>query len=160
MRRAPHESPPRFRLTPHYLFTVVISWLLPGAGHWILGFRVRGVLIGATLLGTFWFGEAILAENMAVTRKVHPIFFGLQAGNGFSALLADTLWGAATRPARPDVIDEIARDLPARLNLGILLCSVSGLLNVLVILHVMDPRTWQGGDASNAADEVPDEKGS
>ncbi|MBN1443074.1 MAG: hypothetical protein JXA90_10200 [Planctomycetes bacterium] len=129
-----------FPMTPQYLLTVILGWLVPGVGHWILGYRMRGALLGATLLGTFWLGECVLAGRMAVTLEVHPIFFGLQAGNGLSAFAANMLFG---RPAHPDQTEVIQRNLPEHLNLGILFCSVSGLLNMLVVLQLLDPRTWR-----------------
>jgi hypothetical protein len=132
----------RFSVDSGYVFTAILSWLLPGAGHWLLGYRVRAVVIGATLLGLFWTGEVLLAKNMAVTWEVHPVFFCLQAGNGFSALLADGLWGEPLYPNEGSD-SKIRYDLPVHLNLGILFASISGLLNLLVVLHVLDPRVWK-----------------
>ena len=135
----PGEAP--FRPDANYFFTGALSWLVPGAGHWLLGYRVRAVMIGLTILGVFWTGESVLAEKKGVTWDVHPVFFCLQAGNGFSAFLADGLWGD---PMHAETNFEVIHDdLPVHLNLGILLCSVSGLLNLLVVLHVFDPRTWK-----------------
>ncbi|MBI4601665.1 MAG: hypothetical protein HY721_06865 [Planctomycetes bacterium] len=144
-----HDTAPqaRFRLSGEYFFTVLSSWLLPGAGHWLLGYRVRGALLAASLLGLFWVGEALAipaaeggsrSKPIAVGRKVNPVFFACQVGNGFSTLLAEALWG---KPG-PNVLDPIDRSLPRYLNLGILFTSVSGLINLLLVLHVMDPRTW------------------
>ena len=131
-----------------YVTTVVLSWLLPGAGHWVLGYRVRALVLGVAILGTFWIGETVLGENLAVTRQVHPVFFGLQAGSGASAFIADTVWGDPlhTNASNTDFIAGGRADLPAlpeHLSLGILFCSVAGLLNVLLVLHVMDPKTWR-----------------
>jgi hypothetical protein len=107
------------------------------------------VVLGGSILGLFWAGELLALSPpdaeyprhpLAVTREVHPIFFACQVGNGFSTLVANSLWG------KPRYRDEIRafldRDLPLYLNLGILLTSISGLLNYLLILHVLDPRTW------------------
>ncbi len=138
---APAET---FHLTPNYLFTVVMSWLVPGAGHWLLGYRVRATVIGVTLIGTFWCGESVLAENMAVTRRVHWVFFSLQAGNGASAFVANHFWG---EPVVSDDTRSIQTDLPRHINLGILFCTISGLLNALVVLHILDPRTWKEAEA-------------
>ena len=144
----PVEKP--FRLSYQYLCTGILSWLLPGAGHWLLGYRVRATVICVSLLGAFWTGESLLADNLAVTREVHPVFFCLQAGNGFSAFLADGLWGDAIH--QEENTRKIHDDLPVDLNLGILLCSVSGLLNLLVVLHVFDPRTWREAARDAEAD--------
>lgn len=141
-------------MTPFYLGVAVLSWLLPGAGHVLLGYRVRGLVIGGALLGSFWLGETILANNMAVTREVHPIFFALQMGNGGSALLANELWG---KPLDDEGnIAAINRNLPKSINLGILFCTISGLLNFLVVLHVLDPQTWREAEADSARMSVSD----
>ena len=141
--------PKTFQLDSNYLFAAVMSWLIPGAGHWIRGYRVRGLILAVVLLGTFWVGQTVLADNMAVSFDVHPIFFFLEVGNGFSTLLADSLWGA---PLHLNQTDRIRTDLPDHLSLGILFCSISGLLNLLVLLHVMDPRSW-------TAEETDEENG-
>jgi len=140
----------RFHLTAEYIFTIVSAWLLPGAGHWFLGYRVRAVVLGSTILGLFWAGELLALSPpeaefprhpLAVTREVHPIFFACQVGNGFSALFANSLWGKARYEDR-GADSRLDKHLPAYLNLGILLTSISGLLNYLLILHILDPRTW------------------
>jgi TM2 domain-containing membrane protein YozV len=38
------------------LLTVLVSWLIPGAGHFLLGRRGRGAIIFATVLVTFLVG--------------------------------------------------------------------------------------------------------
>lgn len=145
---SPQKKPPGFKITVDYLTTAVSAWLVPGAGHFLLGHKVRGSILGATILGLFWAGQALArppegAENrqpMAVSRKVSPVFFACQVGNGLSTLASEHLWGQphyGESPSQP-----IDRYLPRHLNLGILLTSLSGLLNLLVILHVLDPRTW------------------
>jgi hypothetical protein len=136
-----------------YLFTVVSAWLVPGAAHWLLGYRVRGVVLGISILGLFWLGESLAiagpiedktgkpipAKPIAVSREIHPIFFACQVGNGFSTLLAQSLWGA---PRYKDETYRLDPTLPRHLNLAILLTSVSGLLNYLLVLHALDPRSW------------------
>lgn len=152
----PESDPPAFRFSAEYIFTVVSAWLIPGAGHWVLGSRIRGTLLGAIILGLFWSGQvlAIRPPNphfprtpLAVSREVSPIFYICQAGNGFSAILSNTLWG--TPPYRDVASGSLDRHLPRNINLGILFTSVSGLLNYLLILHILDPRTWSQAGASS-----------
>ena len=138
-----------------------VTWLVPGAGYWLLGYRTRAVLLAVLLLGLFWTGELLLAGNgngqfMAVTYEVHPVFFVLESGNGLSALLANFIWGAA---AHVDGMHNI-KDMPRHLNLGILLCSISGMLNVLLVLNILDRKTWlraAGQDRGSGEDEGKDE---
>lgn len=130
--------------TGRYVCAGVAGWLLPGAGHWLLGFRARAVVIGVTLLGLFWFGEKVTADHMAISKQVHPFFYPCQMGNGLSTIVAQKLWGQPRLPMsneRPD------HNLPRGYHLGILFTTVSGLLNILAVLHVLDPRTWQLANA-------------
>src|SRR5262245_47593206 len=92
-----------FQPTLEYLFTVISSWLIPGAGHFLMGHRVRGTVLGVAILGLFWSGQWLSvraadsptqrSKPIAVSHKVSPVFFGCQVGNGFSTLLSDLLWG-------------------------------------------------------------------
>ena len=145
-----------FRFSLDYLFTVISAWLIPGAGHWLLGNRLRGALMGASILGLFWVGQALAVPPdspkgprvpIAVSRKLSPIFFACQAGNGFSTFLSNTLWG---EPRYPDRTDELDRYLPRQLNLAFLFTSISGLLNYLLVLHILDPRSWQEAAAERS----------
>lgn len=142
MQTSPGESnPSKMKNSPSdRLLAGVLSWLVPGAGYWLLGFKWRAVLLGTLLLGIFWTGECLIGGFMAVTYEVHPVFFCLQAGNGLSTFIANGLWGAAV--VNPDNIHHIQTDLPPYLNLGLLFCVVSGMLNILLVLHVLDVRTW------------------
>jgi hypothetical protein len=37
----------------------LLAWLIPGAGHWFLGRRVRAVILFVIIQGLFWWGVAI-----------------------------------------------------------------------------------------------------
>ncbi len=128
-----------------YVLTVVSSWLIPGSGHWLLGYRMRGAILGLGVIGLFWFGESALANNMAVSKETSPIFYGCQMGNGLSTLVAQRLWGkphtsktANYGPPRPP-----DATIPRHYHFGVLFTTVSGLLNMLAVLHVLDPDTWR-----------------
>ncbi|HZN59475.1 MAG TPA: DUF6677 family protein [Planctomycetota bacterium] len=140
-------APPAFRITPDLVLTVAAAWLIPGAGHWLLGYRIRGTILGACLLGLFWVGQALACpaipggRPIAVSRQASPIFFPCQLGNGFSTLISQKLWGPPRTPNETKY--PIDANLPRYYNLGILFTSVSGLLNYLLLLHMFDPRTWR-----------------
>jgi len=131
----------------------VLTWLIPGAGYWLLGHRKRAVVLGVVLLGIFWFGELVLAADgngrfMAVTYEVHPVFFFLEAGNGLSAVLANWIWGEAETEGLHAI-----KSMPRHLNLGILFCVVSGMLNILLVMNILDKQTWLRNGEKPAADE-------
>lgn len=37
----------------------ILAWIVPGAGHWYLGRRVRAVILFAVIQGLFWTGVAL-----------------------------------------------------------------------------------------------------
>ena len=148
---------PAFTLSGEYVFTVISAWLIPGAGHFLLGYRIRGLILGVSLLALFWVGQSLAVplknprlhqqqrSPMAVSREVNPVFFFCQAGNGLSTLLSNYRWGKAHYPnANTPNID---RQIPSTLNLAILFTSISGLLNYLLLLHILDPKTWTQANA-------------
>jgi TM2 domain-containing membrane protein YozV len=150
-RPTPSEKPKAFSPDFNYLLAVVFSWLVPGAGHWIIGRPIRGLAMFFLLVGSFWWGEWI-SSGYAVTRVEHPIFFYAQVGNGLSALLADKIqFGDLPPRVPPQHRQEIDRQIPPQITMGILITSVSGLLNVLLVLFIMDPRSWEAAQAAAMA---------
>ena len=121
------------------ILAAVLTWLIPGAGYWILGYRKKALALGIILLGLFWTGASILGGSMAVTYEVHPVFFCLEAGNGLSTFISNWAWGD---PVHADGLRSI-QNMPVHLNLGILCCVVSGMLNILLVLNILDSETWQ-----------------
>ena len=150
-------TPPLKYSTSNYVFTVASNWLLPGAGYWILGQRGRAILLGTSILGLFWMGQC-LAGFKAVSREHHPYFFVGQAGNGFSALLSE--YAIRPRKKRNDSRSPpVSRDLTQHYSTGINFTTISGLLNILLILHLADPRTWRGqGTEDKGTEESSDER--
>ena len=149
-RKKPRKTPtPRIesvKIPPgkrkEYMVALVASWAVPGAGHWQLGYRMRGFVLALTVLGTFWFGQ-VLSDYRAVNRSIHPIFYCAQVGTGFSTVLSNELWGTAVQSENPPSLPKKVDDtLPPHLSTGILYTSIAGLLNMLLVLHVADPRTW------------------
>ena len=136
------------------ILAAVLTWLIPGAGYWILGHRKKALLLGSILLGLFWVGESILGGSMAVTHEVHPVFFYLEAGNGLSTFIANWAWGT---PVHNDSLSEI-QAMPIHLNLGILFCVISGMLNTLLILNILDPETWQSAGQRATVDSAQKEE--
>ncbi len=132
------KPPPTARFTPNfdYFSTVLASWLIPGAGHWILGQRARAAILFAAVNATFWIGQ-YLGDFRPVNFTVHYYIFWGQLGNGLGTLASNHFWGEKRTP--PQGVD---RSLPPHLNTGILFTTIAGLLNLLLVLHVADPNTW------------------
>ena len=105
--------------------TVLLAWLLPGAGHWYLGHRVRGVILCFLLVTIFTLG-VLLTSGGCVNIQRHPYAFALQVFNG-------PMTGVAA------VLSVGLPELPAsKLNdFGMLLTLVAGALNVLLIADAL-----------------------
>ncbi len=126
--------------------TLLLAWLLPGAGHWYIGRRTKAVLFCFILIAMFVLG-VLLTEGGCVDIRPrgavkaalriavldfrgageidagrHPWAFLLQACNGLVAFVALVL--SAGRPEFP------ASKLG---DLGLLLTLVAGALNVLLM---------------------------
>lgn len=136
-----------FRLSMDYVLTGVSSWLIPGSGYWLLGYRVRGAVLGLGIIGLFWFGESALANNMAVSRETSPIFYGCQMGNGLSTLVSQKLWGEPLSSNAANSYRPPDPQIPRYYHFGVLFTTVSGLLNMLAVLHMLDPDTWRRSKA-------------
>lgn len=118
--------------------TVLLAWLLPGAGHWYLGHRVRGVIFCFVLVATFTLG-VLLTEGGCVNVQRHPYAIGLQVFSG-------AVTGVAV------VLGAGSPELPAsKLNdFGMLLTLVAGALNALLIADAL----YRTGPSEARDDEI------
>lgn len=69
-----------------WLVAAFLAWLVPGAGHFYLGRRVRGIIIFLTVTITFWIGIAI-GGVMTVDSRFHPKWFYAQMGTGINGII-------------------------------------------------------------------------
>lgn len=132
------------------VLTVLLAWLLPGAGHWYLGQRVRGVIFCLLLAAVFTLGVVMtqggcidakptgmaewayhtLSRNYDAAKNVdvgrHPLAFLLQMFLSLPALVAWIVTSGASEPAASKLND-----------FGMLLTLVAGALNVLLIADAL-----------------------
>jgi len=69
------------------VLTLVLAWLIPGAGHVCIGRTVRGVIICITIAAMFWTGMAI-GGVMTVDRELEPWWFAADILTGVHGLVA------------------------------------------------------------------------
>lgn len=100
---------------------VLFAWLVPGAGHWYIGQRVKGVVFCFLLVSLFVAG-VLVTEGGCVDVGRHPYAFMLQACEGLVAPAA--LVATAGRAEFP------ASKLG---DLGMLFTLVAGAMNVLLV---------------------------
>lgn len=114
---------------------LLLSWLLPGAGHWYTARRGRAVLYGWAVIGTYAVGLA-LGGLATVSVAGHKWAFLLQIFDGpltLAAAIASHVLGS--------------QPIPSQLaDLGLTMTLVSAAFNVLVM-----------ADAYYLADQAQDE---
>jgi len=116
-----------------------VGWLVPGAGHVLLGRWKKGLFFFAILGATYLFGMWISGFR-PVSFDDNPFYFVGQYGSGLTLLIAK-LRGAEKAIIRPGLD-------PSWLDPGLLYVCVVGLLNLVVMLSVLDAKAL--ADAAGA----------
>lgn len=70
----------------NWIIAAFLAWILPGAGHVYLRRPVRGAIIFATIVATFWAGVAV-GGVMTVDRRHEPWWFTAQMLAGINGLV-------------------------------------------------------------------------
>jgi len=116
-----------------------VGWLVPGAGHVLLGRWKKGLFFFAILGATYLFGMWISGFR-PVSFDDNPFYFVGQYGSGLTLLIAK-LRGAEKAIIRPGLD-------PSWFDPGLLYVCVVGLLNLVVMLSVLDAKAL--ADAAGA----------
>jgi hypothetical protein len=106
-----------------------VAWLVPGAGHFLLGKWKKGLFFLLLLAATYAFGMSI-AGWRPVSFDDNPFYYVGQYGSGATLLLAK-LRGAEKAILRPEIH-------PTWFDPGLLYVCVVGLLNIVVMLNILD----------------------
>lgn len=99
-----------------------LSWLVPGLGHARAGQRGKGVLLGVAVAAVFGLG-LLVSGGHAVDRAINSVWWMGQNLFGGGSLLA-ALFGGPVRMTGE----------PFDLQLGVVLCTVAGLMNLVVMV--------------------------
>lgn len=124
-----------------------VGWLVPGAGHLLVGKWKKGLFFFAILGATYLFGMWI-AGFRTVTFDDNPFYFVGQYGSGATLLIAK-LRGAEKAIIRPGLD-------PSWFDPGLLYVCVVGLLNLVVMLSLLDAGART--DAPSTAAAAPAQK--
>lgn len=108
----------------HPSAAVLLGWLVPGAGHISQGRVARGVFCFVLITGMFVLG-CLLAEGTNLDRTRHFYYWAGQTLLGPMAFVAEFVSGPWVMEMRPRYSDA-----------GVMLASVAGVLNVLLLLDV------------------------
>ncbi len=99
-----------------------LSLVIPGLGQFVQGRRARGILIAVMLVAVFLVGTQ-MAGGTNLDRERHFYYWAGQFMLGGPAWLAEFVHGHA-----------IALEMPVRVDAGIVMGCVAGMLNILVML--------------------------
>jgi len=129
-----HDAEPR--LNP---VATVLAWLVPGLGHWILGYRRRAKYIAAGILGLYLAGLLIGGVNI-INRTDGFWWYCGQVCVGPETIVIN-YWREHHLPP-DDPKDQTnytyARPSYAKVNeVGTLYATLAGLLNLIAILDVL-----------------------
>ena len=115
-----------------------VGWLVPGAGHVLLGKWKKGLFFFLILAATYAFGMHI-AGWRPVSFDDNPFYFVGQYGSGATLLIAKL------RGAEKAVVSD--RIHPSWFDPGLLYVCVVGLLNLVIMLNVLDLKAWSAIDS-------------
>jgi hypothetical protein len=113
-------KPGRARVSP--TLAAAMSWLLPGSGHAAVGQRQKGMLVGAAVLVMFLAG-LLLSQGNGVDRPLRAAWW-----------IPQILFGSGTAAASL-ITAPLAEGSPGQwLDHGVAMCSVAGLMNLVVMI--------------------------
>jgi len=134
-----HVNPAARETTSFHPLAAILAWVLPGLGHIMIGqcVRARRVMIGMAVL---ILGGLLIGGVDAVDSKNDRLWFAAQAGAGPIVLVIDVV-NQTFVGSRP--ISEAAswRSLGHVNSIGTLSIGLAGLINVVVILDALKPRS-------------------
>jgi len=133
LRETRGDTPPLAHVTPvppdRAAIGFVAAWLLPGAGHWLIGRRKKAVLYFATITATFLVGIA-LAQGRNFNYEQDSVYFLAYMFSGIESGLAWLLTSG------------LERNDPIRFyQLGFLYSAVACLLNVVAMMDFVSSCT-------------------
>ena len=117
------------------LLAVLLAWLLPGAGHFYLGYRNRAMLMCFLVVLIFMTG-VLISDGGVVSAARHPYGMILQVFNGAPAIITIPLARASVEPSDTRLGD-----------FAMLLTLVGGALNALLIADAFYRAAPEGGRA-------------
>jgi len=124
----------------------LVGWLVPGAGHVLLGQWKKGLFFFGILGVTYLFGMWI-AGFRPVAFDDNPFYYVGQYGSGATLLIAK-LRGAEKAVVGPSLH-------PSWFDPGLLYVCVVGLLNLVVMLSLLDARPLTSAAAAPAPAGAP-----
>lgn len=150
LRRDGKESSPAPVADP--ALCAALSWLVPGLGHAKAGQKDKGLLMAGAVVIVFAMG-LLFSQGHAVDRATASVWWMGQNLFGGGTLFAALVTGPMQMEAAPQHLD-----------LGVVLCTVAGLMNLVVMVDaytvaersVFPVKGKPGGGGSAAEDRAVD----
>jgi len=115
-------------------FAAGVSWFLPGSGHYLAGYRGKGLLMGGAVILMTVVG-LLFSAGVTIDRGHHDAYWICQSLFGGGILASGLGLGQL----------EIPNPIPLRYSLGYTLTAVSGLMNLVVIVDAYTVVDRSGG---------------
>ncbi len=157
MREEPYDNstPPTIQIV-----APILAWLIPGLGHWSLGYRQRAIFIGIGILSMYICG--LLIGSVNVINKTDGFWWYCGQTMIGPATPAINAWRASHKypddPADSSNATTYASPSFAKVNeVGTLYTTLAGMLNLMMILDVLykspnsTPNRGRRGEDGSAA---------
>lgn len=112
----------------------LLGWLLPGAGHLLVGEKTRGTIFLIAIALTFWAGVAIGGVKNTVNREQRSMWFIGQICAGGHTLAAMTwsryVQAETAQPLRSTIAYGRAEEV------SVVYTAISGMLNILILVDL------------------------
>ena len=119
--------------TADFIRAALFAWLIPGAGHFYLGLRKRGVLLFICIEATFFIGLYI--GTIRIVNPAHSLlWFFAQVFAGLNTIVSHLL-AAHLDKVQAEAATVLIRDYSY--YMGVLYTGVAGLMNLLAIFDTV-----------------------
>ncbi len=138
MKSASTVEPKASRISLAFL----LGWLVPGAGHLLIGEKIRGTIFLIAIALTFWTGVAVGGVKNTVNRQERTYWFLGQICAGCHTLATMT-WSnhLPTEPAQPS---ESLVAYGRAEEVSVVYTGICGMLNILILLDLSTRLAGQG----------------
>lgn len=125
------------RAEPSTALAAALAWLVPGLGHWYLGYRDRAVIIFVTVVVTFWGGVALGGVRSTFNVQENGPWLAAQLCTGPQAIVGLMAAKSLRKPPPGSTqIDRYEASYPSA-DIAVVYSGVAGLLNLLVIIDAV-----------------------
>lgn len=127
MSKTRTQATTKVEISGRVVVAVVLAWLVPGAGHWYIGERGRGIVFFCAISATFWIGAIIGGAHNTINLQENTVWFFAQIFTGVYTIITG-------------LIGRMPGALPSyekTLDLATIYTGIAGLSNALVILDVL-----------------------